>query len=65
MMLIFSGSGTRPARGCDLCLRPMRFLGDHAECRLFRCDDCALVATDDVDARQPQPQVVALSRQIV
>jgi hypothetical protein len=30
---------------CELCLKPMRYLGDHAERRLFRCEDCALVTT--------------------
>jgi hypothetical protein len=60
MKIVFDdgGRGT-PLRACELCLQPMKFLGDHAECRLFRCDRCALVSTEDV---QPQ-SVLATVRQ--
>ncbi|KJC43783.1 hypothetical protein UP06_20020 [Bradyrhizobium sp. LTSP857] len=59
MKLFFTGNGTTPVRGCELCLQPMRFLGEHAECRLFRCDDCTLVATEEVDARQSPAEGVS------
>lgn len=60
MKIVFDDGGRRtPARACELCLQPMKFLGDHADCRLFRCDRCALVSTDDV---QPQ-SVLATVRQ--
>ena len=60
MKIVFDdgGRGTA-ARVCELCLQPMKFLGDHAECRLFRCDRCALVSTEDV---QPH-SVLATLRQ--
>lgn len=50
MKIVFDdgGRGSPPLKACDLCLQQMKFLGDHAECRLFRC---ALVSTEDV---QPQ-----------
>lgn len=47
MKVLFTSSGT-PVRTCELCLMPMKFLGEHAHCRLFRCDDCALVSTEPV-----------------
>jgi hypothetical protein len=39
MKIVFDdgGRGTA-ARVCELCLQPMKFLGDHAECRLFTED---------------------------
>lgn len=42
-------SDCTPARPCELCLQPMKFLGDHTECRLFTCDDCALVSTESLE----------------
>lgn len=53
MKPIFGQGGGTPVKGCELCLRPMRFLGDYAEYRLFRCDDCALVSTEWIDAPLP------------
>lgn len=50
MKLLFGAAGGRPARACELCLQPMRFLGEHAECQLFRCDDCALVSSEAMQA---------------
>jgi hypothetical protein len=46
MKLIFDRDGASPVRPCELCLQPMRFLGRHEECLLFRCEDCVLVSTD-------------------
>lgn len=54
MKLFFTGNGTTPVRGCDLCLRPMRYLGGHVGCRLFRCDDCALVVTTQIALARPE-----------
>jgi hypothetical protein len=45
----------------DLLIKAMR----EAERRLFRCDDCALVATEGLDARQPQPEGVAVPRSVM
>lgn len=45
MGLIFGVAGHAPIRTCELCLQPMRILGEHAGTRLFRCEDCALVTT--------------------
>jgi hypothetical protein len=59
MKLIFGDGAHYTIRGCELCLQPMRYLGDHAGRRLFRCEDCALVITEDVDVRR----AVALSGQ--
>ena len=65
MKLFFAGRGTTPMRGCELCLQPMRFLGEHAECQLFRCDDCALVSTDGIDPPQDRSDGAADSRYVV
>jgi hypothetical protein len=47
MKIVFASSGA-PARTCELCLMPMKFLGDQIDCRLFRCEDGALVSTESV-----------------
>ena len=66
MKPFFSGGGrATPFRGCELCLKPVRYLGDHADCRLFRCEDCALVSTEGVDGRPPKAEAVAPSWQIM
>lgn len=51
MKIVFVADGGRdtPVRTCELCLQPMKFLGDHAEYRLFRCESCALVSTEDTE----------------
>lgn len=62
MKLIFGAAGGAPVRACELCLRPMRFLGEHSECRLFRCDDCALVSTDSLEAVPMASTICAILR---
>ena len=53
MKFIFTeAGGNKPVRKCDLCLRPMRFLGEHARSWLFRCEDCALVSTHNIHPPQ-------------
>lgn len=47
-MKVLLTSGRAPARSCEFCLIPMKFLGEQAHCRIFRCDDCALVSTEPV-----------------
>ena len=46
IMKIFLYSTDNPTRTCELCLAPMQFLGEQADSRLFRCNDCALVSTE-------------------
>lgn len=60
MKIIFSSSDN-PARTCELCLEPMKFLGEQAECRLFRCNDCALVASETIMPASPS-QALSLKR---
>lgn len=40
------GGRAIPVHRCELYLKPMRHVGDQAESRLFKCDDCALVSTE-------------------
>jgi hypothetical protein len=42
-----------PIKICEFCLQPMKFLGIHASCYLFRCDECALIASRDIEPQQP------------
>jgi hypothetical protein len=48
-MKLFFRERSTPVRACELCLLPMKFLGDHAEFRLFRCESCALVSTENAE----------------
>jgi len=58
MKIVFGDVGRdTPVRACELCLQPMKFLGDRAECRLFRCDRCALVSTEDVESKSGRATV--------
>lgn len=61
MKLLFGSPGQAPVRACELCLRPRRFVGDHAECRLFRCDDCALVSAVSFEAVPGQSEPASLA----
>lgn len=50
MKLVFKAAVATPFRPCELCLEPMKFLGEHGGSRLFRCDECALVSTQRAEA---------------
>ncbi|MGY4501072.1 hypothetical protein ACVWYH_005003 [Bradyrhizobium sp. GM24.11] len=47
MKLFSMGSGTTPVRGCELCLQPMRFLGEHANA------GCSGATIAPLSARKP------------
>jgi predicted nucleic acid-binding Zn ribbon protein len=55
MKVNFKAAVATPFRACELCLEPMKFLEEHGDSWLFRCDECALVST--------QPAEAMLSRQ--
>ncbi|SFJ69248.1 hypothetical protein SAMN05216525_13228 [Bradyrhizobium sp. Gha] len=52
MKIIFSGTDN-PTRTCEFCLESMKFLGEQADCRVFRCNDCALVASETIMPAAP------------
>lgn len=45
MKINFKAAVATPFCPCELCLEPMKFLGEHGGSQLFRCDECALVST--------------------
>lgn len=50
MKVDFKAAAATQFRSCELCLGPMKFLGEHGESWLFRCDECALVSTQRTEA---------------